>query len=121
MTKALSFRGLGALPPALQAMARAHVQHHPSDDLGELVSELAIAAIELADAEPDARRIYGRARSRLRSATQDPAHYSVTLDEHHDIEQQDDESSALRHADFVREVQQRQRVTARRAQQLVKQ
>jgi hypothetical protein len=121
MTNALTFRALGALPMPLQAMARQHVQQHPADDIGELVSELAIAAIELADAATNPAHIYNRARSRLRRATQDPAHYAAGIDiEWHDAIA-DDELSALCRRDIVRDVAARQHVTARRAQQLVKQ
>jgi hypothetical protein len=120
MSTALTFRALSALPPALQSLARQHVQQHPSDDLSELVSELAVAAIELADRSTDAARVFARARSWLRRQTQDPAHYSAHLDiERHDTVQ-DDEPSALRRADLVLEVQQRQRVTTRRAQQIIR-
>jgi hypothetical protein len=104
MTTALTYRALAALPPALQAMARQHVQHRPTDDLSELVSELALALLELAERSTDPARIYSRARSRLRRATQDVAHYSVPLDtEHHDIER-DDEQSGITRADIVREI-----------------
>jgi hypothetical protein len=120
MTNALTFRALAALPPALQALARQHIEHHPSDDLGELVSELAIALLEFADTATDMQRVFARARSRLRRQTQDPAHYSAQLDiERHDIEQ-DDEPTPIRRADIVREIAARQRVTLRRAQQLVR-
>jgi hypothetical protein len=116
----LTFRALSSLPPALQALARQHVAAHPCDDLSELVSELAIAALELADRSTDAAHIYSRARSRLRRATQDPAHYSAPLDDaHHDIEQ-DDEPTPTRRADIVREIAQQRRVTTRRAQQIVR-
>jgi hypothetical protein len=116
----LTFRALAALPLPLQQLARQHVQHHPADDINDLIGELAVAAIELADAATDAAHIYSRARSRLRRATQDVAHYAVGIDpERHDIEQ-DDEPSALRHADIVREIAQQQRVTKRRAQQIVR-
>jgi hypothetical protein len=119
MTSALTFRALAALPLPLQAMARQHIEHHPTDDLGELVSEIAIALAELADAATD--RVFARARSRLRRQSQDPAHYAAGIDDaHHDIER-DDEPSALCRRDIVRDVAARQHVTARRAQQLVKQ
>jgi gamma-glutamyl:cysteine ligase YbdK (ATP-grasp superfamily) len=117
MSSSLTYRALAALPPALQALARQHVQLHPTDDIGELVSEIALALLELAERSTDAR-IYSRARSRMRRATQDVAHYSAPLE--HDIEQQDDEPSLIRRADIVREVQQRQHVTRRRAQQIVR-
>jgi hypothetical protein len=124
MSTALTFRALAALPQPLQAMARAHVQQHPCDDLGELISELALAALELTDRSTDAaHNIYARARSRLRRATQDVAHYSVTLDiERHDTaaDDADDEPSLIRRQDIVLDVQQRKRVTLRRAQQLVR-
>jgi hypothetical protein len=116
----LTYRALAALPPALQALARQHIEHHPSDDINDLIGELALALLELADAATDAQRIYNRARSRLRRQTQDPAHYSAQLDiERHDIEQ-DDEPTPIRRADIVREIAARQRVTLRRAQQLVR-
>jgi len=87
-----------------------------------LVGELAIAAIEFADAAADPARIYSRARSRLRRATQDPAHYSAPLDiERHDAIADDDaEPTPARRAGIVREIAQRQRVTLRRAQQIVR-
>jgi hypothetical protein len=117
----LTFRALAALPLPLQALARQHVAAHPSDDLNDIISELAIAAIEIADRATDPAHIYNRARSRMRRQTQDPAHYSTQLDiERHDAEQ-DDEPSLIRRQDIVREIAQRQRVTLRRAQQLVKQ
>jgi hypothetical protein len=119
MTNALTFRALAALPPPLQTLARQHIAAHPCDDLSELISELAIAAIELADAATDARHIYNRARSRLRRQTQDPAHYATVIDDaHHDIER-DDEQSALRRADIVREIARQRGISLRRAQQIV--
>jgi hypothetical protein len=116
----LTYRALAALPLPLQALARQHVAAHPSDDLSELVSEIALAALELADAATDAQRIYSRARSRLRRHTQDVAHYAAGIDDaHHDIER-DDEQCGLTRADIVREIAQRQRVTLRRGQQIVR-
>jgi hypothetical protein len=122
MTNGLTFRALGALPAPLQTLARAHARQHPSDSLDDLISELSLAALELADRTTDAACIYNRARSRLRRATQDPAHYVVGIDiERHDVEiEQDDEPSSPRRADITREVAQRQRVSLRRAQQLVR-
>jgi hypothetical protein len=120
MTNALTYRALAALPAALQALAKQHVEAHPSDGIDDVISEVAVACLELGLAA-DAERVFARARSRLRRASQDPAHYSVGIDpERHDTAQ-DDEPTALRHADFVREIAQRQRVSLRRAQQLVKQ
>jgi hypothetical protein len=119
MTNGLTFRALGALPVELQSLARAHVAAHPSDDLGDLVFEIALAALELAGRGTDAQSIFSRARSRLRRITQDPAHFSVMLDEHHDIPQ-DGEPTPTRRVDIVREVAARQRVTARRAQQIIR-
>jgi hypothetical protein len=117
MTSALTFRTLASLPPELQALPRADVQEHPCDDL----SELELAALEITDAATDARRIYNRARSRLRRHTQDPAHYAIGIVfERHDIEKSAEQGS-LRYADFVREAARQQHVTLRRAQQLVKQ
>jgi hypothetical protein len=72
---------------------------------------------------PPTRRTHLQPRtlSACAARTQDPAHYSTQLDiERHDIEQ-DDEPSLIRRQDIVREIAQRQRVTPRRAQQLVKQ
>ena len=120
-SSSLTFRALAALPPALQTLARAHVAAHPSDDINDLISELAISALEFADRATDPARIYSRARSRLRRQTQDPAHYAAGIDiERHDAPQ-DDEPSLIRRQDIVREIAQRQRVSLRRAQQLVKQ
>jgi len=120
MTSALTFRALSALPPVLQEMARQHARQHPADELGELVSEIAAALLELDDKAADPALVFSRARSRLRRATQDPAHYSVTLgDAHHDIER-DAEPTPARRADIVREIAQQRRVSVRRAQQLVK-
>jgi len=61
MTTALTWRALAALPAGLQALARAHVAAHPCDDLSELVSELAIALLELADRATDPSRIFASA------------------------------------------------------------
>jgi len=120
MTSSLTFRALAALPAALQTLARQHVQQYP-DDLDDLISELAIALLELADRATDASRVFARARSRIRRATQDLAHYSVPLDiERHDVEQDDEDETTLRRQDIVREVAERQRVTLRRAQQIVR-
>jgi hypothetical protein len=66
MTSALTFRALGALQPVLQALARAHARQYPVDSLDDLISELAVAALELADRGTDASTIYSRARSRMR-------------------------------------------------------
>jgi hypothetical protein len=121
---ALTYRALAALPAPLQSLAKQHVAAHPCDDLDDLISELAIATIELAGVATDARRIFARARSRLRRTTQDPAHYGTPLDiERCDVEQdeQDAEPTELRRSGIVREVAARQRITTRRAQQLVKQ
>jgi hypothetical protein len=113
----LTYRALSALPPALQTLARQHVMAHPSDDIDDVISEVAVAALEIEGA--DAERIFARARSRLRRATQDVAHYAAGIDDaHHDIER--DDPSLIRRADIVREVAARQHVTARRAQQIVK-
>jgi len=118
MTNALTFRALSGLPPALQVLAREHVAAHPADELGDLVSEIAIALAELRGAPAEV--IYSRARSRIRRATQDPVHYSCGIDiERHDAEQ-DDEPTALCRRDIVREIAQRQHVTRRRAQQIVR-
>jgi len=120
MTCALTWRALGALPPALRALARQHVQCHPCDDLGDLISELAVAALELANRATDPARIYSRARSRLRRATQDPAHYAVGIDiERHDIER-DDEPTPIDRRDIVREVARQHHESLRRAQQIVR-
>jgi hypothetical protein len=116
----LTYRALAALPSGLQTLAKQHVAAHPADDINDLIGELAVAALEIVDAATDPARIYSRARSRVRRQTQDPARYSVTLDDaYHDIER-DDEPSLIRRADIVRDVQQRQRVTMRRAQQIVR-
>jgi ABC-type transporter Mla subunit MlaD len=120
MTSALTFRALATLPQPLQTLARAHVAAHPCDDLDDLISELAIATIELAGVASDARRIFARARSRLRRATQDVVHYSASIeDARHDVPH-DDEPTPIDRRDIVREIAARQRVTTRRAQQLVK-
>jgi len=121
MTNALTFRALSALPAGLQELARQHVERHPCDCIDDLIGELAVALAELRGAAAEV--IYNRARSRLRRATQDPAHHSAPLDiERHDVEQQDDEAepSAARRRDIVREIAQQRRVSVRRAQQLVK-
>jgi hypothetical protein len=120
-SSSLTFRALAALPLPLQTLARQHVQQHPRDCLDDLISELALAALEFADRATDASSIYNRARSRLRRQTQDVAHFSAPLDDEHQDIERDNEPTPTRRADIVREVQQRQRVTARRAQQLVKQ
>jgi len=67
------------LSPALAALARQHVALHPCD-ADEIVPELWIALLE-APAAADPGSIYATARSRCRRYTQDPAHYSPTLDE----------------------------------------
>jgi hypothetical protein len=119
---ALTWRALAALPPSLQELAWQHVMAHPSDDIDDVISEVAVASLELGLAA-DAALVFNRARSRMRRASQDPAHYAVGIDiERHDVEiEGDDEPSALRRADIVREIAQQRRVTQRRAQQLVKQ
>jgi ABC-type transporter Mla subunit MlaD len=119
-SSSLAFRALAALSPALQQMARRHVAAHPADDLSELVSELAIAALELADRSTDTERVFARARSRLRRASQDPSHYSAQLDDERHDTIADDEPTPTRRADITREIAQRQHVTLRRAQQLVR-
>jgi hypothetical protein len=118
----LALRALAALPVPLQTMARQHIAAHPCDDLGELVSEIAIALAELADRATDAERVFARARARVRRASQDPAHYGAPLDiERHDIGvEQDDETTALRRSDITREVARQHDVSLRRAQQLVR-
>jgi hypothetical protein len=120
MTSALTFRALSALPPALQALAKQHVAAHPSDGIDDVISEVAVACLELGLAA-DAERVFARARSRLRRASQDPSHYAVGIDiERHDIEL-DAEPTPTRRTDIVREIAERRGVTLRRAQQLLKQ
>jgi hypothetical protein len=121
MTEALTYRALAALPSGLQTLARAHARQHPADDLDDLIGELALALAELADRATDPARVYNRARSRLRRQTQDPAHYAIGIDDEHHDTAQDDEPSALRRRDVVREIAAQQRVTMRRAQQIIKQ
>jgi ABC-type transporter Mla subunit MlaD len=120
MTNALTFRALGALPPALQQLARQHIEHHPYDDINDLIGELSLALLELADAAPDATRVFSRARSRLRRATQDVAHYAASIDDARHDTAQDDEPTPARRKDIVREVARQQHVSLRRAQQLVR-
>lgn len=117
MSAQLAFAALACLPPTLQAKACAHVAAHPTDDLGELVSELYIAAAELA-ASDDV--VFARARSRLRRQTQDPAHYGAALDIERDDIEATSESTALRYRDYVSDLARERRVTRRRAQQLVR-
>jgi hypothetical protein len=120
-TASLSYRALAALPQPLQQLAWQHVQLHRADQLGELVSELAIAAIELADA--DAQQIFNRARSRLRRQTQDIAYYAAALDvERQDVAEDEEDEGEKPHfrEEIVREIAQRHRVTLRRAQQIVR-
>ncbi|MDA8256585.1 MAG: hypothetical protein M0Z99_13265 [Betaproteobacteria bacterium] len=77
MSTVLTLRALAALPPDLQQAVRAN--HHPADDLGELISEVALALLEAGQHETFAK-IFSRARSRCRRFTQDPAHYGAALD-----------------------------------------
>lgn len=118
MTVSLTHRALAVLPRELQALARAHVQRCPADDLGELISEIFLAIATAKAGEPLVRT-FERARSNLRRETQDPARYGAGLDDQLAATASAPKQENKKKSEVVREVAARRAVSERYGRKLV--
>jgi len=81
MTMSLIRRALACLPQPLQDAITSHPHR---DEICDLVSEVWLALAEARPGEP-VEWAYSRARARVRRWTQDPTHYSYSIDAANDV------------------------------------